>query len=158
MHFLDRCRAAAYSKDMDIHSITPTYHVAPQLDPADMAALAAEGFTTIICNRPDAEVPPSHQAAAIGAAAEAAGLSFHALPLTHQTLTPDNVAAHRDLISAAEGKVLAYCASGTRSTIVWALGQAGTLSSDEIITAARNAGYQLDNIRPTLDAIAASQR
>jgi uncharacterized protein (TIGR01244 family) len=141
---------------MDIRQITPTYHVAPQIDPADMAALAEAGFTTVICNRPDAEVPASHQIAAMAEAAEAAGLAFHALPLTHQTFTSENVAAHRDLIGGAEGKVLAYCASGTRSTIAWALGQAGTLGSDEIVAAAQAAGYQLDNIRPTLDAIAAS--
>lgn len=143
---------------MDIRSITPIYHVAPQLDPADLAALADAGFTTIICNRPDGEVPPSHQAAAIGAAAEAAGLQFHALPLTHQSLTPENVAAHRGLVEGAAGKVLAYCASGTRSTIVWALGAAGAQSSEDIIAAARGAGYDIDNLRPTLEAIAAAPR
>lgn len=143
---------------MDIRTITPIYHVAPQIDPADLAPLAADGFTTVICNRPDAEVPPSHQAAALEAAATAAGIQFHALPLTHQTLNPENVATHRELIANAPGKVLAYCASGTRSTIVWALGQAGQMSSEDIVTAAREAGYQLDNIRPTLDAIAASGR
>lgn len=156
MHLLDRCCAAAYSKGMDIRTITPIYHVAPQIDPADLAPLAADGFTTVICNRPDAENPPSHHAAALEAAATAAGLQFHVLPLTHQTLNPANVAAHRALIDEASGKVLAYCASGTRSTIVWALGQAGQHSTDDILTAARAAGYQLDNMRPTLDAIAAS--
>jgi uncharacterized protein (TIGR01244 family) len=143
---------------MDIRTLTPTYFVSPQIDPADLATLGAEGFTTVICNRPDGEVPPSHQAAAIEAAAREAGLAFHALPLTHQTLNPENVARHRDLVEHAPGKVLAYCASGTRSTIVWALGQARERPVDEILAAASAAGYQLDNIRPTLEAIAASAR
>ncbi len=143
---------------MDIRTLTPTYHVSPQIEPAELSTLASEGFTTVICNRPDGEVPPSHQAAAIEAAAREAGLDFHALPLTHQTLNPENVARHRDLVAQANGKVLAYCASGTRSTIVWALGQAGARPVEEILAAAQAAGYQLDNIRPTLEAIAASGR
>lgn len=141
---------------MDIRQLTPIYHVAPQIDPMDAAALAESGFTTVICNRPDAEVPPSHHAATMQMMAEEAGLAFHDLPLTHMTLNPENVAAHRALIEEAPGKVLAYCASGTRSTIVWALGQAGSMPTDEIVAAARAAGYQLDNIRQTLDAIAAA--
>ena len=52
---------------MDIRQITPTYFVAPQLDPADMAANAAAGITTVICNRPDEEVPPAFQAPLCGA-------------------------------------------------------------------------------------------
>lgn len=142
---------------MDIRQITEIYHVSPQIDPSDMAALAQDGFAAVICNRPDAENPPSHHASVMEQAARDAGLAFHTLELTHQTLTPDNVARHKDMIAGAGGKVLAYCASGTRSTIVWALGQAGEMSTDEIVAAGLAAGYQLDNIRPTLDAIAASK-
>jgi uncharacterized protein (TIGR01244 family) len=59
---------------MNLKQIVDGYSVTPQLDPADMARLAAEGVTTVICNRPDAENPPHLQAAAMQAAAEAAGL------------------------------------------------------------------------------------
>jgi uncharacterized protein (TIGR01244 family) len=50
--------------------------------------------------------------------------------------------------------VLAYCASGTRSTIAWALGAAQDMPVEEIITAARNGGYDLSNLRRTLEAVA----
>jgi uncharacterized protein (TIGR01244 family) len=90
-------------------------------------------------------------------AAQAAGLQFHNLPLTHQTMTPENVARQRDLIDAATGPVLAYCASGTRSSVIWSLGQAGHLSTDEILAATAQAGYQLDQLRPALDAMAANR-
>ena len=141
---------------MDIGEITPRYYVAPQIDAKDLSELKAQGFTCVICNRPDEEVPPSHHAVAMEKAAKDAGLDFVINPLTHDTMTDDRLALQRATLEGAEGKVLAYCASGTRSTIVWALGQAGTMSSDEIVEAARAAGYQLDNIRPTLDAIAQS--
>lgn len=135
---------------MDLKQITPRYFVSPQIDPADMDALRDAGITRILCNRPDAEVPPSHQAAAIRSAAEAAGIAFAQQPLTHQTMTPDVIATNRELGAESGDVVLAYCASGTRSTIAWALGQAGSLPADEIIGAARTAGYDLENMRPLL--------
>jgi uncharacterized protein (TIGR01244 family) len=139
---------------MDIRELTPRYFVSPQIAAEDMPALAEAGITTVICNRPDEEVPPSHQAATIARAAEAAGLRFEVLPLTHQTMTPDNVARQRAIIAGAEGPVLAYCASGTRSSVIWALGEAGHRPVDEILSAARDAGYQLDGLRPTLEQAA----
>lgn len=142
---------------MDIRKLTDTFFVSPQIAAEDVPAIAALGVTHIICNRPDAEVPPSHQAEAIRAAAEAAGLTFAELPLTHQTMTPQNVAQQVALADAVEGPVLAYCASGTRSTVAWALGSAGAVSPDALIGAARDAGYDLANLRPTLEAAAASK-
>lgn len=139
---------------MDLRRITDRYFVAPQLEPQDMQAVADAGFSTVICNRPDPEVPVSKQADAMQRAAEAAGLAFHRLPLTHQTFTPENVQRQRSIAEAADGPVVAYCASGTRSTIVWALGQAGTLSVDEIVTAARDGGYDLSAIRPAIESAA----
>lgn len=142
---------------MDIRPLTPTYAVSPQISPEDLPLIAGAGFSTVICNRPDAENPPEWQAAAMAEAAAAAGLQFHNLPLTHQTMTAENVARQRDLINAASGPVLAYCASGTRSSVIWSLGQAGHLSTDQILAATAQAGYQLDQLRPALDAMAAQQ-
>lgn len=136
---------------MDIRQLTPRYFVAPQIDPSDMEAIRAAGITRILCNRPDEEVPPSHQAAAIQAAAEAAGLVFALQPLTHQTMVPEVIGHNRALGADTDDVVLAYCASGTRSTIAWALGQAGHMPAEEIVAAARAGGYDISNIRPALD-------
>lgn len=141
---------------MDVRQITDRYFVAPQLDPGDMSALPGMGITRVICNRPDPEVPPSHAASQMEAAATEAGLDFVILPLTHQTFTPENIDRHRAAVDTAEGACLAYCASGTRSTIAWALGQAAHLPADEIIEAAARGGYDLAHLRPTLDALRAS--
>lgn len=137
---------------MDIRQITPRYHVSPQIAPEDVPALKAAGITTVICNRPDSEVPPSHRAEVIGDAVRAAGLGFEVLPLTHQTMTPQNVAHQADLVAAAPGPVLAYCASGTRCSVIWALGQADTQSAGDIIAQLAQAGYDLEGLRPTLEA------
>lgn len=139
---------------MDIRPLSDSYAVSPQIDPEDMAAIAAQGFTTIINNRPCAEIPPSHQKDVMQAAAEAAGLDFVVLPVTHATLSLDLAAQQKAACATASGPVLAYCASGTRSSIVWALGQAGEMETDAIIDAAAAQGYDLSQMRGQLDAIA----
>lgn len=140
---------------MDPRAITEIYHVSPQIAPEDAAAIRAAGYKRVICNRPDAENPPPWQADAMRAAMEAEGLDFDVLPITHQTLSPQLASEQRALVDSAGGPVLAYCASGTRCTIVWALSEAqlGGLSSDEIIAAAAQGGYDLAGMRPTLEAL-----
>ena len=141
---------------MDIRKVTPRYHVSPQISVEDVADIKAAGFSKVICNRPDAEVPPSHQADAIGAAVIDAGLTFEVLPLTHQTMTPENVGKQADMVDQADGTVLAYCASGTRCTVVWALSQAGKMDTDEILRIAAEAGYDLGGLRMALDNLSNS--
>ena len=139
---------------MQIRPLADNYAVSPQISPEDVEAIRDAGFTTILCNRPDAEVPPPLQADAVRAAVEAAGLEFKVLPVTHQTITAELVAEQRAIVEGSVGPVMAYCASGTRCTIVWALGQAGVQPTDEIIGAAAKAGYDIAGLRPQLDALA----
>ncbi|OWU85293.1 hypothetical protein ATO6_09765 [Oceanicola sp. 22II-s10i] len=139
---------------MDIRPVTPRYAVTPQIAIEDIAAIKAAGFTRVICNRPDAENPPELQAVAVEAAAKEAGLEFVNLPLTYPTMTPDTIAAQMAAIEGGD-KVLAYCASGTRCTTIWALGQATAGEDvDGIIATAAKAGYDLSNLRPRLDDLA----
>ena len=138
---------------MDIKQISPTYAVSPQIAVEDITAIVDAGFGTIICNRPDAEVPPSHQAAAIEAAAIAAGLTFVVIPVTHQGLNMEMVTSQRATQDNSEKPTLAYCASGTRSTIVWAMGQAGDMPTEDIVQAAMAAGYDIGGMRAQLDSL-----
>lgn len=91
------------------------------------------------------------------AAARQAGLDFASVPLTHQTMTPEVIAQNYALITACDGPVVAYCASGTRSTIAWALAAASDMPVDDIVAAAYAGGYELGNLRPTLEAAARKQ-
>jgi uncharacterized protein (TIGR01244 family) len=136
---------------MDIRQLTPRYYVAPQISPDQMGAFKEAGITRILCNRPDEEVPPAFGASAMQAAAEAAGLEFALQPLTHMTMNEETIARNRTIGADLEGVTLAYCASGTRSCIAWALGQAGLQSADDILAAARAGGYDVDNMRPYLE-------
>ncbi len=139
---------------MDLRRITADFAVAPQIEPGDMGYLADEGFVTVIDNRPDDEVPPELQTAAMRAAAEAAGLTFVANPVINGGLTMDMVETQGRAVEDAAGPVFAYCRSGTRSTIVWALSQAGRIPTDEMVSAAAQAGYDLSHMRGQIDALA----
>jgi uncharacterized protein (TIGR01244 family) len=142
---------------MDIRTITPDYAVSPQIDPADMAAIAAAGFRVVINNRPDTEIPATHHHPRMQAAAEAAGLAYVFNPVVGGALNEANIAAQGEAIAAATGPVLAYCASGNRSAVVWALSQAGARPADELIGLPARFGYRLEGLRPTLEALAQRQ-
>ena len=139
---------------MDIRPLTDSYSVTPQITPEDLAAIKAAGYRTVICNRPDPEIPEDLHAEAMRAAVEAAGLRFVVNPVFPGQLTMENVEIQRDTIDDAEGPVLAYCASGNRSSIVWALANAGRVPTDDLIAAAGKYGYQLAQFRGMIDQLA----
>ena len=140
---------------MDIRPVTPRYAVSPQIAPEDVAAIKEAGFTRIICNRPDAENPPELRAAAVEAAAREAGIDFVNIPLTYPQMTPERIAEQMAAIEDTAGPVLAYCASGNRSSQVWALANAGKRPTDELIGLPAKFGYQLEGLRGSIDALAA---
>ena len=117
-----------------------------------MPALAEAGFTHVLCNRPDEEVSAQFQADTLRAAAEAAGLIFVVNPVSNAGMTPDNIAHQQEVLDTEDARVLAYCRSGTRSTFVWGLANAGRLAPDTILEAAAQAGYDLSPLRPYLEA------
>jgi uncharacterized protein (TIGR01244 family) len=139
---------------MDIRKITPDYAVSPQITPADLAVVKASGFTTVIDNRPDAEIASDLHEPLMRAAAEALGLTFVANPIIGGALTMANVTAQRAAMDAATGPVFAYCASGNRCSIVWALAEARNRPVDELVGLPARFGYQLDHLRPQIMALA----
>ncbi|MEL7114359.1 MAG: TIGR01244 family sulfur transferase [Pseudomonadota bacterium] len=140
---------------MDIRRITPDYAVSPQILPEDIPALVAEGFTHLINNRPDAEVTPDVASDVMREAAEAAGMTYIDNPVVNGGLTLDMVETQGAVCREASGAVFAYCRSGTRSSIVWALSQAGERPTAEILAALAQAGYDQPGLGPQIDALAA---
>jgi len=131
---------------LDVKRINDHISVSGQIAPEDVAALKAEGFTTIINNRPDGEAPDQPAAAEIEAAAKAAGLAYHHIPLGRDGVTADMVERTKAALEASEGPVFAFCRSGTRSTTLWALSQAGEMEAGEIIGQAAHAGYDMSHL------------
>ena len=127
--------------------VTDQLSVSPQITLADVDEAARQGFRLIVNNRPDGEDPAQPSAAEIEAAAKAAGLAYHHIPVRGGP-TPDQVDATRALLSTAEGPILAFCRSGTRSIVTWSLSQAnaGEKSRSELIALGRDAGYDLSGV------------
>ena len=132
--------------------LAPGLAVAAQLQPADMARAAADGFTSVINNRPDNEEHGQPVTASMRAAAEAAGLEYHDLPVVAGDLTDENVAGFEQLTKSFTGPVLLFCRSGTRCTHLWALQQAwsGQQAVGQIVAAAAQAGYDLESLVPRM--------
>jgi len=136
---------------------TPTDAAARQSAPGEGAAVVAEGFKVRINNRPDVEIPADLQCDVMRAAAEAAGLTYVTNPVMNGGMTMDMVVSQGAAVAKAEGPILAYCRSGTRSTIIWALSQAGTIPTEEMVNAAAEAGYDLAPMAGQINALAADK-
>ena len=118
-------------------------YVSGQVDPADLPAIKAAGLAMIVNNRPDGEEPGQPAAAAIETAARAAGLDYRFIPVA-SGFSADQVDAMTEALDAAEGPVLAFCRSGTRSTFLWALARTRQgEEAEELMRNAAAAGYDL---------------
>jgi sulfide:quinone oxidoreductase len=146
---------------MQIAKISDNFSATAQLRPEDMAEVAAQGFKTVINNRPDGEggeeQPSSEECRA---AAEEAGLAYHYIPMTPQTMSMELLGDFHRAVTDSPQPVLAHCKSGARSTALWALSESchNEREVDEVIRKAQEAGYDLSNMRPMLDAYVAQHR
>ncbi len=140
----------------DFRQLTENVLVSPQLALEDIAAAAALGVGLIVNNRPDGEEPAALPGEEIAAAAAAAGLNYVAIPIGHAGFSEPQVNAMIDALEQAEGPILAYCRSGTRSTLLWALASAKQgVEPDDIARTAARAGYDVSPIRAMIDMLAA---
>lgn len=134
--------------------LTDQLFVAPQISVDDVAEAARQGVTLIVNNRPEGESDDQTPGAEIEAAAGRAGIGYVAIPITHSGFSEPQVEAMAQALDGAGGKVLAYCRSGTRSTLLWSLARAKAGDDpEELADIAAQAGYDLGAIRPLLDML-----
>lgn len=96
-------------------TIAPGYAVKGQITKADLTAIAAAGFGTVINNRPDGEEAGQPSSAELAAEAARLGLSYHYIPVAHEGPSTQNAAALAQAMLHAKGPVLAFCRSGRRA-------------------------------------------
>ncbi len=130
------------------------FFVSPQIVAADVATAKARGVALIINNRPDGEELGQPAGAAIEAAARAAGIAYLAIPVGGAGISEGDLDAFDAAIAKANGSVLAFCRSGTRSTMLRAFARARAgENADAIIEEAMAAGYNLSGQRRALIAL-----
>lgn len=136
--------------------IAEKFFVSPQISEKDIAEAKARGVTLIINNRPDGEAPFQPKTAELKAAAEAAGISYVDIPVSRAGISPDHLDAFDKAVLDNDGATLAFCRTGTRSTMLRALAcaRAGA-AADEILNEAANAGYDLGPYKRMLETLAA---
>lgn len=106
---------------MQITAVSPDYSASPQITAEDVAEVAALGFRSIMCNRPDGESPDQADAAEIRLEAERHGLAFAHVPVVSGAITAADVADFEAAIAALPAPVFSYCRSGSRSQNLWLL-------------------------------------
>ncbi|PFG63340.1 sulfide:quinone oxidoreductase [Thioclava sp. ES.031] len=136
---------------MEPRKLSDDFSVSPQIEPEDVAKLAEMGFRTLITNRPDEEVEDDkYLSANIAKLCAQYGLNYHYLPYYPGEMTFDLVHDYEAIMNTAPKPAFGYCRSGTRSSHLWGMSQAGRMDLDKIIEAAANAGYDHSSLMPVL--------
>ena len=136
--------------------LTDSIYASPQITLDDVKEATHLGIKLIVNNRPEGESDDQVPGAEIEAAAQAAGIDYIAIPVTHSGFSEPQVVAMSKALDEAEGPVLAYCRSGTRSTLLWALSEASQGGDPDALTnMAAKAGYDVSPVRPLMDMLKA---
>ncbi len=114
--------------------------VAGQINLEDFDAITDLGIKTIINNRPDDEARHQPKTAELAEAAKAHNISFHDIPIAGG-FSLGQIKACREILDNIEAPTLMFCASGTRSSLLWALVQVDNISTEDILAATASAGY-----------------
>ncbi len=118
--------------------------VSGQISPADVAELQRQGVTMIVNNRPDYEDEGQPLSGEIEEAAGQAGVEFRFIPIARGIGPADVDAMHDAMRECGDGKLLAFCRSGTRSTLAWAVARAKEgVPREELEAGAAKAGVDL---------------
>lgn len=135
----------------DFRRLSDRVFASPQLTPADIDAARALGITLIVNNRPEGESQDQTPGEEIETAARAAAMDYVAIPVSPGNFGEAQVLAMTNALDRTDGRVLAYCRTGTRSTLLWALAQAANgVPLEEIASAASAAGYDISPVLPAM--------
>lgn len=130
-----------------IHKLDDKTLVSGQITPADVADLQRQGVTMIVNNRPDHEDEGQPLSGEIEQAAEQAGIEFRFIPIVRGIGPADVDAMHDAMRECGDGKLLAFCRSGTRSTLAWAVARSRQgAAREELEAGAANAGVDLNPV------------
>ena len=140
---------------IDTKALADDLSVSAFLPPQRLAELHGR-FKTIINNRPDAEEPGQPTSAEIEAEARRLGLAYVHLPVIAGQISDEQVRSFAEALAEHQGPALAFCGTGRRSTMLWALSQAGRYGPEAVLKAAADAGYDLSSLRPRLEEKAVS--
>jgi len=136
---------------MTIEPLSPNLSVMPQIEATDIADLAARGFKSIIGNRPEGETPEQPAWSSLAAEAARHGMSARQIPVVPGQIDPEQVDQFAAALREMPVPIAAFCRTGTRSAMLWALANPDRLSVDERIATAAAQGYDVAPLRARME-------
>ena len=131
---------------MEIKRVDELISVSPQISASDIPALAAAGFKSIVCNRPDGEGNDQPLFDEIEEAAVKEGLQITYQPVQSGKVMDSDAETFGHWFDTTPKPVLAYCRTGTRSVTLWSMSQAGKMPLPEILEKTKTAGYDMHGV------------
>jgi sulfide:quinone oxidoreductase len=131
---------------MQLNKIIDDYVVSEQITVDDIQTIKEAGFKTIFCNRPDNEEINQITVKSIQDEATNNGINFIHQPVIGGQLTKKDIEDFTHHFNNAEKPIFAYCRTGTRCSMLWALSESEVRSKDEILKLTSDAGYDLTNL------------
>ena len=118
--------------------------VCGQITPGEVAAIKDLGVTMIVNNRPDNEDEGQPTSAEIEAATTAAGMEYRHIPIVRGMGPADVESMRKAMAEVGDGKMVAFCRSGNRSALAWAVAQSENgVAREELDRCADGAGISL---------------
>lgn len=128
--------------------LTNNLFVSEQISLEDVRLAAEAGIKTIVCNRPENEDQNQIPFSKIETEANSLGISTVAVPVVGGSISDDDVTKFTSVLNSSSRPILAYCRTGTRSTILWGLSRSGKIPLSEVLEKAAKAGYDISSIKP----------
>lgn len=135
---------------MQVKRLTPDLAVGPQITQADVATISALGFRSIVGNRPDGESTDQPAFSSIATEAKRQGLEARHIPVVASEIGDADVADFREALRELPTPVFAFCRTGKRAALLWALANSNSLTPDERLSSAAVHGYDLSAFRERL--------
>lgn len=104
---------------MELTQLSDNFATTGQISVADLGAIKTQGFSAIICARPDGEGDDQPSYAEIAAAAEKIGISARYVPVAPTGATEADLVAFDKAMDGLSSPVLGYCRSGKRAGMLW---------------------------------------
>ena len=136
---------------MNLKPLTADLSVTPQIEPSEIADLAARGFKSIIGNRPEGETPDQPAWSSLAAQAEQHGLAALQIPVTVGQIGAADVERFAQALRELPKPIAAFCRTGTRAAMLWALANPEGWTADERLRVAADQGFDLEPLRGRLE-------
>ena len=136
---------------MNLKPLTADLSVTPQIEPSEIAELAARGFKSIIGNRPEGETPEQPAWSSLATQAEQHGLAALQVPVTVDQIGAADVERFAQALRDLPKPIAAFCRTGTRAAMLWALANPQGQTADERIRIAADQGFDLESLRGRLE-------